>query len=406
MRNLLLAALVGLWVGGCAHAESAGARKVSMSGARTINQAELQQDIQRFAATATERITQAANAAMTEAPVDVRPEVVRRVLRYLASILDIATGPFPEVNLLDMLAFNTLVQDSLEEHWMPEVFKEAGEPLARAFARSEKDLHKIAAKVISPGQQQEVRRIIEDWRRQNPLLHEVEGVRLFSFGEIAGEVSAERARQARGLLAAVKVATQSADQALLLAERTMFLAQRLPFTLRLQARLGAQEILSDSLESLGQADQLIERASGLQPLVIEAAALVEKSRRAASEARDLVDALDPLLPILTEGKLERVLSSANQLTDKSLVLLEEAKMLVPQGEDAPAAILERVDRLVRRWLVGVAIVGVLLIGMFWAGYIVAKQTAGASSAHRREASVSLSERSAGQPPGPGASDRS
>jgi hypothetical protein len=45
----------------------------------------------------------------------------------------------------------------------------------------------------------------------------------------------------------VKVAARTANQALLLSERALFLVHRLPFLWRLQARLAAREMLSDAL---------------------------------------------------------------------------------------------------------------------------------------------------------------
>ena len=51
--------------------------------------------------------------------------------------------------------------------------------------------------------------------------------------------------EASGLLAGVKQAVQSADQARLLAERALFAAQRLPFLLRMQIRVATQQVMAD-----------------------------------------------------------------------------------------------------------------------------------------------------------------
>ena len=55
-------------------------------------------------------------------------------------------------------------------------------------------------------------------------------------------------------------ATKTADQALLLSERAMFLATRLPFVIRLQARIGVQESISDTLARLGNV-QTVDRGN-------------------------------------------------------------------------------------------------------------------------------------------------
>src|SRR5262249_31263113 len=90
----------------------------------------------------------------------------------------------------------------------------------------------------------------------------IESVRLHDF--LAGDerTSRQRAAETRGLLRDVKASIKAVDDALLLADRAMFLAQREPFLLRMQARLGFSEILSDSLEDLHVLDQVARTVEG------------------------------------------------------------------------------------------------------------------------------------------------
>lgn len=346
-----------------------------------MNQSELQQDLQRFAGIVMDRMTQAGESITASESPELRSALLRRLLRYGAAVLDVATEPFPEVGILDMTALIRLGRASLDEYWIPDVFGETARPLSRALSRSEQDLRPIVAKLLAPAQRQQLDRVIETWRADNPELNEVEGVRLFSFSEMAGQLAAERAKQARGLLGTVKSATQSADQALLLAERAIFLAHRLPFLLRMQARLGAQEIMADSLASLGQAEVLIDKASELRPLVRDATALADSSGTAAKEARKLVDTLRPMLEAQggredTGARIDHLLSAANRLADKSLLLLDDVQALAPEGE-SPIAVMGRgADGLMRRGVTYAAIAGVVLIVLFWSGYIVAKRVTG------------------------------
>ena len=86
-----------------------------------VTQAELQQDIERFASGFMDQVAEA-GAPLGQAPDPaLREAATRQVLLYGSSILDIATGSIPEVNLLDMIVFVRLSHDALQEqHWVAE----------------------------------------------------------------------------------------------------------------------------------------------------------------------------------------------------------------------------------------------------------------------------------------------
>lgn len=370
--------LLSLTLSACAELRPAKSREGSMVDTKRVNQSELQDDLQRLSGTFVDRLRQATESIIPSLSNEQRLELQRQGLAYGATVVDIVSAPNPEVNLLDMMAFVMLAEKSVREHWIPVVFGEAAEPLVAVFADTSRDLAHVAAKVMSPRQIDLVRATVDDWRRENPQLVHVAAVRMGSFSSLAGEIAEDRARQSRGLLSAVKSATQSADQALLAADRAIFLAQRMPFLLRLQARVGTQELLRDSVSTLSEADDLIERTSELRPLLTESVTLAEKSQQAAAEANDLMRSVQPLLEVATDEKphtgLERVLESANRLTDKSLKLLDEARPLLPKEPDAAVAgATSALDGLVRRWLLIAALFGSGLIILFWGGYVVAKR---------------------------------
>src|SRR5437870_693892 len=71
----------------------------------TLNQAELQEEVQRFSADLSARLSDASQPLLESGSAELREATVRRLLLYQSSALDIATGPRPEVNLLDMAVF-------------------------------------------------------------------------------------------------------------------------------------------------------------------------------------------------------------------------------------------------------------------------------------------------------------
>jgi hypothetical protein len=211
---------------------------------------ELQQLVHRQVAQFCERI------AVALAPLEASPHrsvsdaAMQETLLYVSSAIDIATGPLPEVNLVDLLVFLRLCREALERHWVPEVFGPQGNEAVAVFSKSEDDLWRLAMPAINEGQRRELESLIDEWLAENPDQHRVEGVRLDDFARRAGRAGRGRAERARGLLSGIKSATQAADQALLLAERAMFLVNRMPFLWRLQARVASREILSDILGRL------------------------------------------------------------------------------------------------------------------------------------------------------------
>jgi hypothetical protein len=216
----------------------------------TLRELELQQELERFTTQFTDRVTQATENLERVAEPHARDEALRKNLLYVSSAVEIATGPFPEVNLLDMMVFVRLSRAVLEKHWIPELYGKDGMELAEVFARSEEELCRVADHVLSAAQRLELAEAVNGWRRDNAQQVRVEGIRLADFSSAAGSAAAERGAHAKGLLASMKTAASVANQALLLSERTLFLFHRLPSLWRLQARLGAREMLSDAMVQL------------------------------------------------------------------------------------------------------------------------------------------------------------
>jgi hypothetical protein len=207
---------------------------------------ELQQEIERFTTQFTDRVTQAMDTLAQSDRPDVRQEALRKNLLYQSSAVEIATGQFPVVNLLDMIVFVRLCRAVLERHWIPTLYGEAGRPVLDAFTWADEDLDRTAARTLEPAQREQLAELVSSWLNDNPDQTRVEGIRLSDFASAAGS-QAGRAKQAGGLLAGVRSATQTANQALLLSERALFLVQRLPFLWRMHARLAGQEMIGDAL---------------------------------------------------------------------------------------------------------------------------------------------------------------
>ncbi len=347
---------------------------------------ELQQDVQRLVGQFTSRIGQAGVMVSQSVGPEKQLPVLNQVLLYDSSAIDIATGRLPEVNLVDLIVFLELCSNALERYWIPEVFGPPGEVFTEAFARTRRDAWRTAGKVMDASLQQQLRNLITQWEAENPGQVRVEGVRFTDFSARAGKVAEEQAQQTRGLLASVQGATAAADQALLLGERAMFLVQRMPFLLRLQARVGAQELFSDTLQELGSAQEAFAKFPGqVGPLVQDTSFLMTQSGEAARQTRLLIDSLKPIidtikaqpeLPKQVGQDASQVVGTANELAARTLEVLRELRTLAPSregGADPLTVATERIDKMVRRWFFYLALLALLTATFLWGGYFIAKR---------------------------------
>ena len=389
-RRTLVCVAVLLLSSGCLEATSAGDRDTRLKGdqeGEPVLQSELQQDVQRFTGQFMDRLADATEPLAQDEDPGVRRAAQHFVLLDMSAALDIATGPLPEINVLDMLVYLTLEIDVLERYWVPEVFGKKGQPLTDAFVDSEQKMWTIAAKVMRPAQEQELRATIREWQNRHPNQNRVEAVRFTDFSARAGEVAAERARHASGLLGSVKGATQAADQALLLADRALFLVHRMPFLIRLQARVGVQESISDTLfrfKDWKGLDALLAQVPQMRPLVQEMSGLVANSEGAMREGRLLAQSLDPLLSYATtpsvaeDGttttRLNAAIDASNRLADKTLRIVTDLQQLTAaSGGDPLQVVTERIDGMVRRWILYLAALGAAWALFFWTGYYLVKR---------------------------------
>ena len=154
---------------GCASQLENGGRDVRIAAGRTeeeargpiVTQIEMQQGIERFTGEFLDRIVEACEPLSRSESERSRREGVRRVLVYSASVLDIAAGPYPEVNVLDMIVFIRLSRVAVERYWIPEIFGEEARPLVTAFVDSEERAWQLASKILTGRQREELNRMID-----------------------------------------------------------------------------------------------------------------------------------------------------------------------------------------------------------------------------------------------------
>src|SRR5262245_34456082 len=117
------AMFVLLALAGCASGSAAGSHEVrvgekSRAPGTVMTQAELQQELERFTGEFMSRMSETSEALYEQSGPKERENILRLVLLYDSSVLDIATDARPEVGLLDMVVFVGLVRGVFERHWL------------------------------------------------------------------------------------------------------------------------------------------------------------------------------------------------------------------------------------------------------------------------------------------------
>lgn len=394
--RLFAGALLAAHLSACASAQTGGARSAGValghdeprsdgpraSGKPAMNQAELQQALQRIATQFLSRVGQVSMDASKGAGSEQQDLVLRQSLLYQSSVLDIATGPEPEVNLLDLVVFARLSAATLKSYWTSERLGDASQSFGAAFETLQRDVRLLEERVLSAEQRALLQRLIAGWQAQNPDQRVVEGVRFVNFGRVVGDAAAERGDEARGLLSGVKSATQAADRALLLAERALFLSQRVPFLLRAHARLAAREVTGDALALLNDMDALLQRGAELRPMISETSALLARMADVTERVRDMSRELDPMLEhaveLINDDQLEKTLSTADVLSERTLALLTQLERMQQTNAGVLVQVTGEIDALAYRCIASLGLALALCVLLFWLCYYVVKRRLGAA----------------------------
>lgn len=201
----------------------------------------------------------------------------------LASAFQIASGPDPGVALLDMVVLVTLSRIVWEEHWMPKVFGDTAEVMAKGFQKLEADIWSIAERVLTQEEEEELRALILEWRRTNPEETGVTFVRFDDFGKLRPDSALVRASRTGGFFADVAEAARATDEIRLLGDRAMYMFSRMQVLTSLQVNLAYTEVASqpEVVQALSDTTRFVDISNRLAALMEELPAQVAMERSAA-----------------------------------------------------------------------------------------------------------------------------
>jgi hypothetical protein len=158
---------------------------------------------------------------------DARHVILGDLVFSLSSVYTIAAQPNPQVGLLDMVAMTTLGRIIYEDN-MRRKYGKSTDVLVAGFRQMEKDIWRIAAKVLTKEQQAELRQLILLWHKNNPDKVVYNYLRFSDFAAQRRNSTLVKKSQTGGLFKTVQEVTQQVEETRMLAERGIFLATRLP----------------------------------------------------------------------------------------------------------------------------------------------------------------------------------
>ena len=249
----------------------------------------------------------------------------------------IATGRNAAVNLLDMLVFVSLGRHSVETYWKPKVFGSNATGLSKAYRKLEQDLWRTSSRVLTEPQQKILRDLIQQWIAANPDQNYTAAIRLSDFAEMQGVSTASQV-EAGNLLADVENAVAVAEQGLLVSERVMYLAERLPRMMTMQTELLLDQMaaapdaaqLRTNLDKFTLATERLSLTAADLPkqLTEERQAAIEQAfNRFGAERKQVMAGLES-----QESRLHGVLAEVRGLLDQATPLTDKLNTTVHSAD--------------------------------------------------------------------------
>ena len=285
-----------------------------------------------------------------------RQAALRMKLDGAEAAVEIVSGANPKTALLDLVVMVTLQRMVWDDFWARQ-FGDDAFNYTDAIQRLETEVWDIAGRVIQPAQREDLRAFIGEIRKQ--YIHQVyvTSIRASQISTSMGEATT-RMRSPGGLLsligldplAGISPAVVEMTRARLLAERALFLGQKMPQLLSWRMELTAADALAlpESRQVLTNAAQVVEAAGRITALAESlpaqvsaerAAALDQAARLVAAEREALLKALDDRQQgaHATLTDLRTAIEAANALTGSVRGLMGDIRAMNPPAPVDPAA---------------------------------------------------------------------
>lgn len=359
-RRYSLLAMVLLATAGCSTLVRVGeypveklARSIDLEPAnRTLTPVELQNQLMRFADSYHSAVISATAKLREHGDPPDPARLINMKLLYSEDLYAVTTGPNPLANLLDMVVVVTMTRMQLQDYWIPEVFGKSAETLMAILQQQEKAIWTLASTVLTPPEQNELRKALRVWHAKNRELKTLDEIRATGFASAIakyGQIEQSTSGSVFDLLdldplSALDPATREIARTRHFAERALFLVQRMPTLLRWQSELLAMSVakLPEVQTALSDANRLTDATDRLSLAAGQLPADIARERQL------LLDALRMQSGTLTTlaGRVQQALQAGAEMaksTDATLKTFDHVYAELHSGPKDPNAKPFRVE---------------------------------------------------------------
>jgi hypothetical protein len=275
---------------------------------------EVQQKLLRFADEYSMQMVSGVDALQRGTNALTPGKVLETKIEISSETWAIAAGPNAVADLLDMTVFVTVTRMAIEDYWQPKVFGDSALPLLAYSRNAEAQIWDLAGTVLTPKQQQELRRSIAIWHSQNPLPEGLVAARALGFAEQIAEANKADETAPGSVfsllmidpLAGVNPAVREIAQTRMFAERALFVSQKMPMLLRWQT-----ELLSINAVEMPAVQQVVANSTQIAAAMARFAAVAEKlPDQVSTERAEILKALQA-----QEKDVASLMASGTQMSD-------------------------------------------------------------------------------------------
>jgi hypothetical protein len=321
----------------------------------------LQSSIMALADTSIQRIASELGLGRPASTPEERRDDMNLRLILSSALVNIAIEPDPVDALADLLTHMTLTADAQRNAAKNKAVDSTDVRLLVALEQNEADAWRLAERWVNEPTRIAFRARILAWPGSRASAGQVAFVRLSDI-QRTGSTSVD---SGDGMFAALHAATEQVDEARLLAERSLFLAQRMPFLMRWQAEVYTGNALAtkEAQQTQAQIEQMSAIMTEMSKLLAGLAEQVSRERRATFEdlfghvSTERKATLDQIAQIVQHERTATLTETTAAIDTQRKALLKDVLELTNVAGRAGSATIGWV------LLVGGILIVVLLAGM-------------------------------------------
>ena len=247
----------------------------------------LQQKVMRFGDQFVERMTAGTSELARSSDEAALLDMYGWQYAQATAVVQIAAGPNPITNALDMVVLTSLTRRIVEDQWI-DLYGPAAGPVVRGYRQLESEAWQLLDGVLNDPQRAELEAALARWLEENPDTISAAFIR---FGDFAGAGPQAEVRVSPGLLGIIGLdplsgidpAVREFEQTRLLAERALYYAQRLPVLLDLQLKLTTARLNAspEAEQILNTVREVGELSDAVEQLTVQVPDLIAREREAA-----------------------------------------------------------------------------------------------------------------------------